>query len=517
VPTVAVAAALVLLVAWSFAQRYSMLNESPFPVGIDGYFYAIQLRAVLEGHGLAYPASPLAFYLMAPFAAATDPIVGAKLGAAFYGALAALPAYGIGARLGKSRGAGLIAAALIATSAGSQFLTFEFVKNGIGITLALTALWLVLCALEKPTGVRIAAAVAGVVAAFLAHKMAAGIVIVVGVPAALGEAAGRGVLRRRRLLYALGTTVLLVVLALVIGAAFPERFVSPADLVLVRNLFTSEAIWSAPAMKTEDFVLPMGHEALIGGILACIAVLALQRRLRRMLPDAGEYLGVRSSGETAAAWMIVGLALAIAMPWIRVSDPQGLGVRIRIVAFVPMALCAAIVARPLYVAIALVVKKTVEERWWSVIREGVFVGVALVIALGAPRERTAGRIFAHSAMVSAAQAVAGHVPAGDTVIIPERHIAFMVAWYARVPVRMRPENAPREHRWRLMPLAFIGASGPLDKALLDARKEPSIPSPIGFHPRHPNGFVLVAEPTWDWALARLEPKIRAYYEAWPTI
>ncbi len=515
-PTVAVGVALVSLVAWSFAQRWSMLNESPFPVGIDGYFYPIQLRALLEGQGLAYPASPLAFYLMAPFAAATDPIVGAKLGAAFYGALAALPAHGIGARLGKSRGAGLIAAVLIATSAGSQFLTFEFVKNGIGITLALTALWLVLRALEKPTGFRIAAAVTAILAAFLAHKMAAGLVIVVGVPAALGEAVGRGVLRGRRLMYVIGALLVLGGVAVVIGSAFPERFLSTADVALVQNMFTSEAIWSAPAMRTESFSLPMGHEAMIGGLLACIAVIVLQRRVQAKLREADELLPVRSSGERWATWMIVVLALAIALPWIRVSDPQGLGIRIRIVAFVPMALCAAIVARAIYLPIGFALVRLVEARWWRVIREGAFVAVALVIALAMPRERTAGRILAHSAMISAVNAVAGRVPAGDTVIVPERHIAYMVAWYARVSVRMRPESAPRERRWRLMPLAFIG-TGPLEQALIAARKEPSIMAPIGLHPRHPNGFVLVAEPTWEWALARLEPKLRAYYEAWPTI
>src|SRR5688500_12950615 len=129
----AIAAALLALVVWSCWQRWQILDDTPFPVGIDGYFYPIQLRAILERHELAYPDFPLAFLLMTPFAAATDPLVGAKLAAAFYGALIVLPAYGVGARLGKSPGAGLVAAVLAATSAGSSFLTIEFVKNGIGM------------------------------------------------------------------------------------------------------------------------------------------------------------------------------------------------------------------------------------------------------------------------------------------------------------------------------------------------------------------------------------------------
>src|SRR5262245_47113913 len=171
VPSVAVAAALVALVAWSFWQRWQLLAASPFPLGVDGYFYPIQLRSLLEHGTLQYAASPLAFYLLAPFAALTDPITGAKLGAALFGAAIAAPAYGVGARLGASRGAGLLAAALATTSAGSAYLTIEFVKNGIGLTVALTALWLALRAIARPSRPRVVAAIAAVLAAYATHKM----------------------------------------------------------------------------------------------------------------------------------------------------------------------------------------------------------------------------------------------------------------------------------------------------------------------------------------------------------
>ncbi|HEX8106879.1 MAG TPA: hypothetical protein VF516_04080, partial [Kofleriaceae bacterium] len=59
-PRAAVAAA---LLAWSFWQRWQLLTASPFPLGVDGYFYPVQLRALLARGELAYPASPLAFYL----------------------------------------------------------------------------------------------------------------------------------------------------------------------------------------------------------------------------------------------------------------------------------------------------------------------------------------------------------------------------------------------------------------------------------------------------------------------
>ena len=126
-------------------------------------------------------------------------------------------------------------------------------------------------------------------------------------------------------------------------------------------------------------------------------------------------------------------------------------------------------------------------------------------------------MLTHPALVTAAQALAGHVPAGATLIIPERHIAFLVAWYTRAPIAIRPERVPRDQRMRLLPLHFIGEGSALDRALIAARAELSLTPPIGVHPRHPNGLVLVPEPTWEWVLAQLPPADRARLTRWPTI
>jgi hypothetical protein len=196
-PVAGIAAALAALVAWSFAQRWAVLSASPFPIGIDGYFYPVQLRSLLEHGELQYPASPLAFWLLAPFAWATDPITGAKLGAAVLGALIALPAYGVGAELGRDangpgRASGLVCAGIATSSAGSMYLTIEFVKNGIGITVGMTALWLVLRALDRPSRVRAAAALLGIAAAVLTHKTAAALVLGIAIPAVIVELRARG-------------------------------------------------------------------------------------------------------------------------------------------------------------------------------------------------------------------------------------------------------------------------------------------------------------------------------------
>ncbi|MFN0247133.1 MAG: hypothetical protein ACKV2T_09495 [Kofleriaceae bacterium] len=502
--------ALLTLFALTFWRRWQILDETPFPVGIDGYFYPTHLRALLEHGELAYPDFPVAFLLMAPFAAATDPIVGAKLAAAFYGALIVLPAYGLGARLGRSRGAGLVAAALAATSAGSTYLTIEFVKNGIGMTIAVTAIWLVLRATDRSPSDRLsksrtAIAITLVIAAFATHKLAGAFVVVVGAPAILGALADRAVLHGRRLIYAI---LGLVALGAVIGIAFGGH--------LVGDAFSSRAQLGAPALAREGKVLlSMGHEALIGAVLGwlALALLAFDRAHELARPAR------------VVAWVTIGLSLAIAFPWLAVEDPQGLAFRLRVVAFIPMVLSAAIVAGAFHRALTGIVepKRSAIDGGprlrgkRAIVPDGILAVLALVVVIAMPARRIEGRIVAHPAMVAAVQAMAGDVPEGDVVIVPERHIMFMIAWYTRVPVRLSPEPVPEAKRWRAMPLAFIGMGSPLDQLLVEGRREPTIPAPIGLHPRHVNGFVLVREATWAWLLDQLPPDARAHFAAWPTI
>ena len=493
-----IAAVLVGFVAWSFAQRWSVLSASPFPLGVDGYFYPIQLRSLLETGTLQYPTPPLTFWLMAPFAAVTDPITGSKLAAAFYGALIALPAYGVGARLGNARGAGVVASALATFSAGSAYLTIEFVKNAIAITIALAALWGVLRALDRPSRARAGLAIVGVIAALLAHKMAAAIVLGIAVPAATAEFRGR-----LRVWLGLG-----VVAVIALGVVAPQRFLSPSDAALFGDVFTPDARWSAPVVDHAGAATGgepldhLGYEPLLGALFGVVAAAAL----------VIERSSTHRRGATTAPWIVVGLAIALALPWLAIDDPQGLGVRVRIVAFVPMALSAAIA---LGCALRLVLPKIAAEP--RLARVVVCGALALVIALRVPGSRTEGLVEVHPALVSAALALPGRIPEGDTAIVPERHVAFMVAWYARIPVSIRPEPIPSERRWRVVPGAFIRLGSELDRALREIRNHPELPPPIGVHPYHPNGLVAVPEVTWSYVIERLPSPAREHFEHWPTI
>ena len=485
------AVALAALVAWSFAQRWAVLAESPFPLGVDGYFYPIQVRSVLE-HGWLhqqYQASPMTIWWMVPFAWLTDPIIGAKLGAALGGALIALPAYGVGARLGASRGAGLIAAAVATASAGSAYLSIEFVKQGIGLTVALAAVWLALRAFDAATPGRVAAAAAGVIAALLTHKMA-GAIIAIALPAAIERARMKGQLRGRRLIYVCSGLALLALVVIGLGVAAPRLFASGNEVALAMHLFEARAHWLAPGLDTGHVTLAFDHEALLGGAVAVLAAAALVAK--------------RPTGAVRViAWTSVALGVVIAVPWLAVSDPQGLAFRLRVAAFVPLALNAAVVAG-----------------WLGPNRKDDIVCAVfaiVVVVFASTRDRKEGEVLAHPALVAGAIASAHYIPDHATAIVPERHIAFMIAWYARANVALRPDNVPYAERVRVMPLALIREGSALDAALDAARADPTVIAPVGVHPRHRNGLVIVAEPTWDWLLARLPPRDRRHFTAWPTI
>jgi hypothetical protein len=479
--------ALAGLSAW---WRWEFLAWTPYPVGIDGYYYPVQLRSLLEDGSLYYPASPLAFWLMAPLAAWLGPVAGAKLGAAIGGALVAVPAFGLGRRLGGWP-AGLLAAALATTSAGSFYLTVEFVKQSLGVTVGLAALWAIAWALAAPHTGRIAGAAAAVIAAVLTHKLAAGLVLALAVPAVLVEASAR---RRLGAVVAGMGGAIAVIAAL--GWLFPERFLGERDAGLLGSLLTADARWALPALDAGR-PLWIGHEALIAGIVCAVgaALLAAGRRVRWVAPPL-------RPADRAIGAAVVGLGLVIAVPWLDVSDPQGLPFRLRLIAFVPMALGAAVVA-----GAAL---EIVMPRW----RAGIVLAIAAAVAIAQPRSRNEGVIATHPAMVAAVSALAGVVPAGDVVIASERHIAFMVAWYTRAAVRLRPEVVPPARRWRLMPLAFIGAGSPLAQAIAAARTEPSLVAPRSLHPTHVDGLVVMPEATWAWILNRLPPAARRHYEEW---
>lgn len=492
------------LVAWSAWHRWQVLTSTPYPVGIDGYFYSIQVRALAEHGHLAYPAAPLTFWLMGLASSLTDPITGPKLVAALAGALIGVPAFLLGRRLGGAAG-GLAAAVVAVTSGGSFFLSLEFVKNGVGLTVALTALWLGIRALEAPTRVRLGAFGAGALAAALTHKMAGALVVALLAPAIVVELHARVGRARTVRLAAIGAGILAAV-AIVLGLVAPARFLAGRDLAAAGALVGGDAHWSLPAMAIPHpgrptFTLALGDQALIALAIALVWIgLAIAARVTGARAPAD---GPRPA-ERALAWAAVGLVLVTALPVLAIGDPDGLGFRLRVAVFAPAAIVAAAVAGRALAALA---------PW---LRVAAIAPLLVVRVVTAEPEPTEGMVVAHPALVAGMQALRDRLPADAVVITSERHLGFMAAWYARVPVRLRPDPVPPARRWRLLAGNLIQLGSPLDDALRAARAQPSLAPPIALHPRDPDGLIVVPEATWDWVLDQLPARLAAYWRAWHT-
>jgi len=485
--------AVATMVVWATWARASQLCADPYPVGVDGYYYVVQVRSLLATGQLNYPAAPLAFFWLAPWAALFGPVAGVKLGAAAGTALAAAPAYALGRRLSGARGAGLVSAALVATSASSQFLAAEFLKQGLGLTLALVALATLAAAIEHPTRTRLTLAGLAFVATFLTHKSSFAVVVLVGAPAAWLALSARAPRWARRALWAGAGLVVLVAL---LGTLMPGRFPGPQDLRVVGEAFTTRAEWLLPALALPRYQVVFGHDALVA---LALALAALATRLvpgSRPLPPLG--LG------------FVALALVIGLPWLDVHDVQGAAFRLRAAAFVALGPLAALVLAQLG---ALLEERLVDARIFGMLA----ALAALTLLLVRPHPTNEGQSRTHPALVAAVRALDGALPAGATVITQDRKVAFMARWYAHQAMRLHPEAHDDPARtYRLMPGFWITKDLRAALAALRTTPVPDVAPVRDLHPFDEDGLVLVPEATFRYLLAQLPPATQRYYASWPT-
>ncbi len=509
-------AGLAALAVWVFFQRHGFLTATPEPTGVDGYWYAVQLRSLLESGHLHHGGAPLALWLMAPLAALTDPVAGAKLGASLGAAALPVAVYFLGRRIAGERAVGLFAAAMVATSAGAFYLPTEFVKNAIALPVAVAALVALGRALERPGWRRAVVAAVLVAAAGLCHKVGLAFALIGAIaPLAAslaGSRGGDGVAAGAA--DASGTTapgtiapgtiapVRVLVVAVVVAAGTLVLLVA-RDAALFDGLFTTGADWSIPALADGEPLTFRGEPAAAGLVgLAALLLALLARRTAWLRPSTASSTAA-STPSTADRALAIGpavWAVAVALPWLDAGDPDGLTFRLRAMAFLPLALAAAAVAA------AALARLSPGARMAAVM-------FATGLVLVRPARYDAPVVRADPDLVAAVAALPRDLPPGAVVIAPERHIVFMTTWLTRAPARLRPETTPPARRHRLLPMSYM--SDGLARAVDEARSAGGVAPPVGLHRDHRNGLVLVAEPTWEWILGRLPPAERAYYSAWP--
>jgi len=460
---VAAVAGAAVLGAIAATARHRILAAYTEPVGVDGYWYAVQLRSLLASGQPAEPTLPVALWFLAPFAAAMGPVSGIKLGAAIGVSLHVLTGFALGRVLARSTAAGMVAAAVVATSPSSIYLTTEFVKQGIALAALAGFLAALAWAAHRPGRGRIALAAASGVVAALAHKLAFAV--------ALAAVAAVAIDRLRR--SGSGSRWTRIALVAVAGAgalflaATRDRWIGAVG---------ADPDLSLPALRFPSGVaLRFGHEVAAGAVVA-LAVIALHiQRLRRGAAGILSPVG----------WTLAALALFTALPWLAVGDPDGIGFRLRISAHLALA--------PLG---GLLLVQLVREPRAALVAAAIVTAALLALR---PLAREEGVVRATPFLVAAARDAAAELPAGAEIVTPDRQIAFLLTWESGLPARTRPcDGALGAATWRVLPDAWLDPEA--------ARALSAEPNASGFH--------LVREGRYRAMLARLSPAARRRWDDW---
>ncbi|MCC6996906.1 MAG: phospholipid carrier-dependent glycosyltransferase [Deltaproteobacteria bacterium] len=483
-PAALAVAAVLALVAWAVWARLGLLCADERAVGVDGYYYAVQLRALLEHGQLHYASAPVSLWLMLPFAAGFGVLTGAKVAAAVLTALAAVPGYLVVRRLTRSRAAGVLSAALLATSAQGFFLSTEFVKQGIALTLLLCALaalaaWRDPAAPERSGWRRWLApglAVGFALATAFAHKLAFGLLVIFMLRAlVLAPPAG---LRSRAGVIAAGVAVAALVVAILVS--FGAR-----DLATVREL-----LGHAGRMHHRREVW------LAAAAAVSLAVTLALTSTSTALPPHTFVLAILAGPAAIGLFLLV-------LPF--ATGPNALGPRLRLCAFIPLALCAPVALSRLAARLHLPPR----------IAASALLALALAIVVVTPRRPREGVVRTPPAVLTLAR-LATAVPADALIITTERRLAYFITWATRLsapshppaPIALDPARS-----FRVLPGFAIPRRNrrvpPFERAL------PAGLAPIiHLDPGAPLAWLAFPEDTYRAFLDSLPPDERASLEPW---
>ena len=272
--------AIVISVSAVVALIYALtLFRFPIMYGIDGPYYLIQVRAILETGMMSYVDPPLCFYF---FAALTlllgDSTLAIKIGTALFCALTVFPSYLIGKKLTSSVPAAVTSAIACSLSPQLLALSGEFVKNAAGSFFLLSFVYFCLEILKgaKEKSVKLAAVAAFALTA-LTHILDLGLAILFLILLAAGSLALR-VGRRRFLHFSLP----LLAGSVVLGAA--AYFVYSGytidigkGLTFIEDFLTSLGDYDSlnPAVE-----LAQGLPAYLAMVAGLVASVLLYRRGR---------------------------------------------------------------------------------------------------------------------------------------------------------------------------------------------------------------------------------------------
>lgn len=214
-----------------FVSRLLMLWQSPFATGIDGYYYVLQVKNLLQQGSLYLPDSSPVFYLLAlPAALGLHPVAAIKLVAALLATLPLVAGYYAASRLSGDTRWGVVTACGLALVVSLPYMAIEFLKSlaSVSLLLLLTGL-LANMEIRKAGPARIALLVLVLALTVLCHRLSAvvGLMLV-----ACWLLLGHGRRLQRLILLAAGLVASGLLLFLVRGG------LHPADVARLRQALT---------------------------------------------------------------------------------------------------------------------------------------------------------------------------------------------------------------------------------------------------------------------------------------
>jgi hypothetical protein len=487
IPRTAAWASVAAMVVIAFIARWTYLKSFDWPLGIDGFYYAVQVRSLLQDHRLYYPASPMVFWLMVPAASLLGPIAGAKLTAALGTSLGVVPVYAIVSRATGQRAAGLVGAAIMATAAGGFYLTVEFVKQGVGLTLALGFVATFAAAIDtREAAARRRWTTAAIVlgsATLLSHLTAIGIALCFTLPVAWVALPGGDQADRRRRVALMGAG--LVALAILVAALVPAT----------RHRMGLGHLFDSPSLSFTGDFHTFHHEVPLGFLAALALAVA---------PGTWRPSGNVSATSRALLAGPAALAVLLAVPWLSVADGQGLTYRLRVMAFVPMAICA-----PAALMFFL-------DRFAPRLVRLVPVATSAMIIAVVPWRYPGPALPPNATQISGLTAIAGSTPSDAIIVVRERTLAFMIKWLADREARTQPPGKPSERPvYRLATPGVLPAEARDRLALLEPRFAEGLQRPVRLGSGSRRPMLLIPERTWEELLSVIPAADRARLEPWP--
>jgi len=454
------------IIASAMAARAGLLWSTPWVPGMNGAYYLVQARAVLERGTLGIPDMPLTFYLQAGVAwlinflhggaPAQAILLAVKLCDALLPPLAAWPVFVLTQRWAASLGRGaalpLTAAALAALGFPLMSMVGDFQKNSLALVW-LAALCLALYSwLDTPTrghGIRLLACLALL---GLTHigVLGAALVLTVAVSTVALALRGLGQWRTRAPWLAGGAVVVLLAGGLVLWKFDPARIHRLAGALIDPAGFSNDGLQGpgpggprGPGGSGGAMALLRCVPLVIFG-LAAIPALVIVYRGRR---------APRAIGGAVAAGCALAV-LALTGPWFSMDKSM----RFVLIAFIPAVLAG---------TFALLHARSTWVR-------GVVAGLALLIFAGGgiAHGLHGGRPILSDAALHELAALAPQITTPEHTLISAQHGAeWWTAWLLRTHIAQ--SRALRAEDWHRYDVLFLQVKGGMQMPMMAPGGRPS--------------------------------------------